>query len=62
MIFQKMGGDDMEMGMQEPGEMCCCGWHEHEPATTERNLKELTEMHEPANHIIISCRSISNFF
>jgi len=52
----------MEMDMQEPGEMCCCGWEEHEPAMTERNLTKPAGLYEPANHIIISYRSISYFF
>ena len=52
----------MEMDMQEPGEMCCCGWDEHKPAITERNLKEITGLHEVANHIIISYRCLSNSF
>jgi hypothetical protein len=49
----------MEMGMQEPGDMCCDRWHGQEPATTERKQKKTVGLHDVANHIIISCRSIS---
>ena len=49
----------MEMDMQEPGEMRCCGWKEHQPAGTEGNLNKISGLHEPANRIIISYRGIS---
>jgi hypothetical protein len=57
-----MGGDDMEVGMQEPGDMRCCGGEERGPAVTERKLKKITGMHEPANPIIISNRRASYSF
>ena len=52
----------MEMDMQGPGDMCSYGWKEHEPAITERTPEKITGLHQPANHIIISYRSISYSF
>lgn len=48
----------MEMDMQEPGDMCCYGWKAHQPATTGRKLEKITGLHDPANHIVVSDRSI----
>ena len=52
----------MEMDMQEPGDMCCFRRQGQEPATTERKQKKKAGLHDVANHIIISCRSISLSF
>ena len=52
----------MEMDMQEPGEMCRFTWQGHEPAITERKQIKTTGLHDVANRIIISCRSISLSF
>ena len=52
----------MEMDMQEPGDMCCFRWQGQEPATTERKQKKKAGLHDVANHIIISYRSISYSF
>jgi len=52
----------MEMDMQEPGDMCCGRRLEQEPATTERKRKKKAGLHDTANRIIISCRSISLSF
>jgi hypothetical protein len=50
----------MEMDMQEPVDMYC--WEEHQPENMGRKLKKITGLHEPANHIVISYRSISYSF
>ena len=49
----------MEMDMQEPGEMRCYGRKKHQPAIMERNSAKIPGLHEPANCIIFSYRSIS---
>jgi len=52
------GGDDMEMGMSEPGEMCCRCEGEHGLAETEIPLQLETRLHAIVGRIIISDRSI----
>jgi hypothetical protein len=44
----------MQMDMQEPGEMCCCCWEEHDRAIAHRALAKMKGSHVDANHIIIS--------
>jgi hypothetical protein len=51
----------MEMEMQEPGDMCGFGREKHQPERTGRKPAKLKGRLKPANHIIISCRSISHF-
>jgi len=52
----------MEMDMQGPGEMGSEGCKAHKPAITERTPEKTTGLHKPADHIIISYRSISYSF
>ncbi len=57
--FQKSGGDDMEMDMSEPGEMCCCYVEEHDLAKAEIPLQLKTRLHATAGRIIIYYRGIN---
>ena len=56
------GGDDMQMDMPEPGDMCCCCWEEHDLAIAQRALEKMTGPHASANHIIISDLSLTQAF
>ena len=56
---QQIGGDDMEMDMQEPGEMCCCFEEELDPAAMPGRLSRTGAMHARVSHIIISYRGIA---
>ena len=49
----------MEMGMQEPGEMCCCCEEEHDLAKTEKPLQKITGLHATVSRIIISFRGMT---
>jgi hypothetical protein len=49
-----MGGDGMDMGMQEPGEMCCSLANSHMPAASA--LSEMGEAGVHAIHIIMAVR------
>ena len=57
-LLQMNGGGDMEMDMQEPGEMCCCSEEEHDPAKTDIALQLKTKLHATLGRIIISYRGI----
>ncbi len=48
----------MEMGMSEPGEMCCCCEGEHGLAETQIPLQLETRRHAIVGRIILSNRSI----
>jgi len=53
------GGDDMEMGMSEPGEMCCCCEGGHGLAETEIPLQLETRLQAIVGRIIISDQCIN---
>jgi hypothetical protein len=44
----------MQMDMQEPGEMYCCCWEEHDLVMTQRVQTKTTDLNAGANHIIVS--------
>ena len=58
-FLQKTGGDDMEMDMPEPGEMCCWCDEEHDLAKTVIPLQLKTRLHDTVGRIIISHRGIN---
>jgi hypothetical protein len=60
MLSDLIGGDDMEMDMQEPGEMCCCYQEAHDPAARRGKLSATAAMPARVSHIIISYRSIAS--
>ena len=59
-FLQKTGGDDMEMDMPEPGEMCCCYDEEHDLAKTETPLQLKTRLRATVGRIIIYHRGINH--